>query len=187
LVPDFDGRVQFACCDLLAMPFREQFDGTFSTASFHWVRDHEALFRGLYGALKPDGWLCAQCGGGKNLDRLLARVHALMATEPYARYFAGYQSPWEYADAETTSERLRRAGFDRIQSSLEEAPTKFPNAQEFQRFVESVILRNHLECLPDPSLRQSFLAHLTALAAADDPPFLLDYWRLNLEGRRPSH
>jgi trans-aconitate methyltransferase len=186
LVPDFSGRVEFACCDLLSMPFREQFDGIFSTASFHWVRDHDALFRGLYRALKPGGWLCAQCGGGKVLERLLSRVAQLMSAEPYAEHFAGYMSPWEFSNAETTAGRLRRAGFEQIETSLEEAPTTFPNAQEFQQFVESVILRNHLERVPDTDLRQSFLVNLTAQAAADDPPFLLDYWRLNLQGKRPS-
>lgn len=186
LASDFGGRVEFLCGDVLAMPFRAHFDGIFSTASFHWVLDHDALFRRLYGALKPGGWLCAQCGGGKNIGRLLARVDALIATEPYAKHFAGYQFPWEYADAKTTADRLRRAGFEQIETSLEEAPTTFPNAQEFQQFVESVILRNHLERLPDPGLRQPFLAKLTAQAAADKPPFLIDYWRLNLQGRRPS-
>jgi trans-aconitate 2-methyltransferase len=65
LAPDFGKRVEFVCCDLLAMPFHERFDGIFSTASFHWVRDHAALFRGLYAALRPGGWLVAQCSGGK--------------------------------------------------------------------------------------------------------------------------
>jgi len=186
LEPDFGGRVEFTCCDLLSMPFEQEFDGIFSTASFHWVRDHDALFRNLYRALRPSGWLCAQCGGGKNLARLLSRVEKLMATPPYAQHFAGYRSPWEYADAETAAARLRRAGFERIETSLEEAPTKFPNAQEFQQFVESVILRNHLERIPESQLRKQFLAELTRQAADDDPPFLLDYWRLNLQARRPG-
>jgi trans-aconitate 2-methyltransferase len=184
LQPDFRDRVEFACCDLLALPFEREFDGIFSTASFHWVRDHERLFQNLYRALRPGGWLCAQCGGGRNLDRLLSRVRALMATPPYEKYFGGYKSPWEYSDAETAAARLRHAGFEQIETSLEEAPTKFVNEQEFQQFVESVILRNHLERMPDPAVRQQFLAQLTQRSAADDPPYLLDYVRLNLQARR---
>jgi trans-aconitate 2-methyltransferase len=185
LQADFGDRVEFACCDLLDLPFEQQFDGIFSTASFHWVRDHERLFQNLYRALRPGGWLCAQCGGGKNLDRLLARVQALLATPPYENYFVGYQSPWEYSDSETASARLRQAGFEQTETGLEEAPTKFANAQEFQQFIESVILRSHLERIPDAAMRQQFLAQLTQRCAADDPPFLLDYWRLNLQGKRP--
>jgi trans-aconitate 2-methyltransferase len=184
LEPDFGSRVEFVCCDLLDLPFEREFDGIFSTASFHWVLDHDRLFRNLYRVLRPGGWLWAQCGGGKNLARLLARVDALISAPPYAKYFAGYQFPWEYSDAETTATRLRRAGFEQIETSLEEAPTKFPSAAEFQQFVESVILRHHLQRIPDDAVRRQFLAELTRQSATDDPPFLLDYWRLNLQGKK---
>ncbi|HEV3221217.1 MAG TPA: methyltransferase domain-containing protein [Candidatus Acidoferrales bacterium] len=186
LEPDFGGRVEFVCCDLLDMPFERRFDGIFSTASFHWVLDHDRLFRSLHRGLRPGAWLCAQCGGGSNLARLLGRVHTLIIAQPFAQYFAGYTFPWEFSDAETAASRMRRAGFEEIETSLEEAPTKFPNAQEFQQFVETVVLRNHLDRIPDRALRGQFLAELTRQAAADNPPFLLDYWRLNLQGRKPG-
>jgi len=186
LVPDFGDRVEFVCGDFLNMTFDAQFDGIFSTASFHWVLDHDRLFQNLYRALRPGGWLCAQCGGGRNIARLLARVEALITTDPYCDYFAAYQFPWEFSNAETAAGRLRRAGFEQIETSLENTPTTFPNAQEFQEFVESVILRNHLQHIPEPDRRKQFLAELTRQAAADNPPFLLDYVRLNLQGRRPG-
>jgi trans-aconitate 2-methyltransferase len=63
------------------------------------------------------------------------------------------------------------AGFEEVETSLEEAPTKFSNAQEFQQFVESVILRNHLDRIPDRALRDQFLAELTRQAASDNPAF----------------
>jgi hypothetical protein len=44
-------------------------------------------------------------------------------------------------------------------------------------------LRQHLENIPSENLRAEFMAALTEQAAADDPPFSLDYWRLNLHGR----
>jgi len=184
LEPDFAGRVEFVGCDLLDLPFDSEFDGIFSTASFHWVLDHERLFQKLHRALRPGGWLIAQCGGAHNLDRLLQRVHRLMHSPAYAQSFAGFPFPWEFADAETGADRLRRAGFVEIETSLEEAPTSFPNAPEYQQFVESVILRQHLLRIPQASVRQQFLTELTDQAAADDPPFTLDYWRLNLQGRK---
>jgi trans-aconitate methyltransferase len=184
LKPDYGDRVEFVRCDLLEMPFDQCFHGIFSTASFHWVRDHEALFRVLYRALRTGGWLCAQCGGSGNLSLFLSRVEALMRQTPFTRYFDGYPSPWEYSDAETAATRLRRAGFEQVDTSLEETPTQFPDAQTFQQFVGSVILLRHLERLPGPELRGEFLAALTRQAAGDTPAFLLDYWRLNLQARR---
>src|SRR3954466_5938804 len=38
-------------------------DIVFSTATFHWIADHDALFASLRQALRPDGRLVAQCGG----------------------------------------------------------------------------------------------------------------------------
>jgi hypothetical protein len=35
-------------------------------------------------------------------------------------------------------------------------------------------------------MRQQFMGEIAALAAKTDPPFELDYWRLNLVGRKPD-
>ena len=185
LTPDFGDRVEFVLCDFLHMPFEARFDGIFSTASFHWMRDHEALFRGLYRALRPGGWLCTQCGGARNLDRFLGRVQALMATPAFSPSFRDFVSPWEFSDATTAAARLKHAGFEAIETGLEEAPTQFSTAQEFQQFVGNVILHRHLERLRTAELRESFLSTLTSQSAKDDPPLLLDYWRLNLQARKP--
>jgi len=186
LEPDFRGRVEFVRCDLLELPFDCEFDGIFSTASFHWVLDHDRLFRNLYRALKPGGWLVAQCGGGKNIARLLDRAERLIESSTYEHYFAGYRFPWEFSDAETAARRLNEAGFQQIETNLEEAPTKFPNASEFHQFVENVIMRHHLGKIPGSSARQRFMTELTSEFANDDPAFLIDYVRLNLKARRPE-
>lgn len=184
LEPDFGGRVEFVCGDLVEIPFERRFDGIFSAASFHWVLDHDRLFRSLHRALRPGGWLRAQCGGRNNLQRFLARVNRLTTTQRYIQYFEGFSGPWEFSDAKTAAARMGSAGFEEIETSIEEAPTQFPNGQEFRRFVESVVLRHHLERIPERELRDEFLDDVTREAASDDPAFLLDYWRLNLRGRR---
>jgi len=184
LEADFCGRVEFVRCDFLDLTFDREFDGIFSTASFHWVLDHDRLFRNLHRALKPLGWLVAQCGGGKNIARLLARAEKLMARPEYKAYFSGYESPWEYSDAEIAATRLKNAGFDQIETSLEEAPTQFAGAPEFHQFVENVILRHHLQRIPEASVREEFMAKLTGDFANDDPPFLIDYVRLNMKAQQ---
>lgn len=186
LTPDFGDRVEFVLCDFLHMPFEARFDGIFSTASFHWVRDHEALFRILCRALRPGGWLCAQCGGAGNIHRFLTRAQALMASPAYSPFFHDFESPWELSDASTAATRLKHAGFEAIEASLEEAPTQFSTPQEFQQFVANVILHRQLERLPTAELRESFLSAVTSQSAKDDPPLLLDYWRLNLQARKPG-
>lgn len=186
LVPRFHRQVGLVRADLAQLPFSESFDGVFSTAAFHWVPDHPRLFNSLKRSLKPGGWLIAQCGGGPNIARLLRRASVLMATEPYATYFSGWKDTKEFADAETTTERLLAAGFIDIHTSLEPAPTVLAGADEFHEFVTSVNLRAHLARLPKGSLRTGFVDALTEQAEMDDPPFMLDYCRLNIQARRPK-
>jgi SAM-dependent methyltransferase len=185
LLPQFDGRVSFLQADLAELQLDGVADVVFSTATFHWVLDHPRLFRALYMALKPGGRLHAQCGGGPNLAHVLERASRIMAMPPFAPHFVGWSGPWEFADPDTTLWRLGEAGFEDIATSLEAAPVVFGTAEEYRSFVETVIFRVHLERLP-PGLRAPFLDQLVDAARAEDPPFSLDYWRLNLSATRPA-
>lgn len=177
-------HVRFVHADAAALPFAGAAAAIFSTATFHWVLDHDRLFASLFTALAPGGRLVAQCGGGPNLDRIHERCVVLMREPGFAPYFSRWTAPWEFADAETTARRLHRAGFADIRTWLEPSPVVQPDAGAYREFVEHVICRPHLACLPEPSARAQFLDRLTDAAAADTPPFELDYWRLNIEARR---
>lgn len=186
LRPRFGDRVSFVQSDLLTLGLPEPVDAVFSTATFHWIGNHEALFARLFALLRPGGRLVAQCGGGPNLAKLMARFAALTTEPPYRDAFAGWDGPWLFADDAETAKRLAGAGFDQIDTSLEEAPTSMADAPTYRDFLETVILRSHLERIPGERDRDALLDQLTALAAADPAPFHLDYWRLNLSGRRPE-
>ena len=168
------------CANLTALPFHAAFDVVFSTATFHWVRDHDRLFRELRGALRKGGRLEAQCGGGPNLASIHARADALAADSRFRAYFADWEEPWRFASAEETEIVLRRAGFTRCRCWLEHAPTPFPSRERFAAFLDSVVMRPYLTRIPDPQLRHLFLAMMVDAAARDDPPLTLDYWRLNI-------
>ena len=179
----FGSRVSLVAADLLHLPFARAFDGVVSAAAFHWVLDHDRLFVNLRQVLIAGGWLEAQCGGGPNLARLRRRADALAATVKFAPFFAGFREPWLYQDAEAAAATLRRAGFVDVETSIEPALTVLENAGQYIEFVRNIILREHLQRLPSEDLCDAFMAELAKQAGADDPPFSLDYWRLNLRGR----
>jgi trans-aconitate methyltransferase len=169
--------------DATAMPFPAGvFDAVFSTATFHWISDHETLFAETYRVLRRGGRLVAQAGGGRNLGTLYTRTAALARGE-LAGFFTGWQDPWTFAGVDDTRARLERAGFHDVDVSLEPAPTSFPNAERYAAFVSTVCLRHHLHRLPEGK-RALFVERLTALAAADQPSYTLDYWRLNIDARK---
>jgi len=185
LRPEFGGRISFVRVELPMMPFRAWADLVFSTATFHWIRDHATLFREILRSLRPGGRLFAQCGGGPNLVGARRLADDVMRREPFAAYFRDWSGVWEYSTAELAAERLHTAGFTDVITSLEAAPTTLADEASYREFVTTVIYNTHLERLPDARLRAGFIDQVTELAAAQDPPLTLDYWRLNLEGRRP--
>src|SRR3954471_24568760 len=48
--------------DLLDLALERPVDAVLSTATFHWIADHDRLFAALHAALRPGGRLVAQCG-----------------------------------------------------------------------------------------------------------------------------
>ena len=179
-----DRSVALVRADATRLPFAGALDAVFSTATFHWVLDHDALFASIFSALRPGGRLVAQCGGGANLARARERAGGLMRAAEFAPWFADWRSPWNYATPEETTARLRAAGFVEVSADLESAPATFPDVVAFRAFTTTVILRPYLARLPEE--RRAAFAHAFAeLAARDEPPLTLDYWRLNISARRP--
>lgn len=178
------GPVLVVQADAVALPFGpDTVDAVFSTATFHWVPDHPRLFAELHRVLRSGGRLVSQAGGGPNLERLYTRASALAEDPAYAGFFAGWRDPWTFAGEHDTRERLARAGFTGISVWLESTPTPLGGAAAYGEFVSTVCLRHQLHRLPEHQ-RAGYVARLTDLAAADDPAFTLDYWRLNIDGRK---
>src|SRR5262249_29788652 len=137
-------------------------------------------------ALRPGGWLHAQCGGGPNLSRLRERMRELAHTAQFAPHLGDLAEPWLFQDAEGMKQTLIRAGFINIETSVEVAPTVMESREQYVEFLRTVIVRTYVERLAEESLRSRYLKNLADLAAKDDPPFSLDYWRLNLTANVPE-
>src|SRR4051812_18274863 len=89
----------------------ERVDVVFSTATFHWIADHHALFRSLRGVLRDGGRFVAQCGGAGNVASVHGAAEEAGALAPFARHFAGWRGPWNFASPQDTERRLHDAGF----------------------------------------------------------------------------
>jgi trans-aconitate 2-methyltransferase len=186
LRPEFGERAQFVAADLIDLPFLGVFDGIFSTASFHWVLDHDTLFRNLFAVLRPGGWLHAQCGRGSNLARLRQHVRVLSKTADYSRWLREFPEPWFFSDADSAASGLRSAGFEEVLAGLEAATIIVASAEVFKGYLRTFILHRHLDLLPTELLRETFVEELTRISALEDPQWTLDYTRLNLRARKPE-
>src|SRR4051794_5240033 len=64
----FGDRIEYVVADLgQPLPVDGLVHAVVSTATFHWVPDHDALFANLARVLAPGGRLVAQCGGVGNI------------------------------------------------------------------------------------------------------------------------
>lgn len=186
LEPLYPGHTEYVQRSLELIDFEQLADLAFSNAAFHWIPDHPKLFGAIFRALKPGAWLIAQCGGGPNILSVRQRAQKLMDAEPFRPYFAGWHGPWEFASPETTRDRLTAAGFTEVATSSFPVPVVQTTYDRCRDYLENVILGTHLERIPLPHLRATFLDALAEQFTADDPPCVFDYWRVNLRGKRPS-
>jgi trans-aconitate 2-methyltransferase len=169
----FGDRATFAVADLgrpFTLPDDVRVDAILSTATFHWVPDHDALFRTLAAVLRPGGRLVAQCGGAGNI----ASVKAVLAT-----IGDGWAGDPHYETPEATVERLRRAGFVDVRTWLNPEPTRFEPGEPLETFLRTVILGAHVDRLP-PGERDGFVHEV----ASRLPEPVIDYVRLNILATR---
>jgi trans-aconitate 2-methyltransferase len=170
LGPDADIRR----ADLLELEVEEPLDAILSTATFHWIADHERLFARLHDVLRPGGRLLAQCGGEGNIDVLRGVAHAILEREPYAAHFRDWRPPWLYAGPDVTQERLLAAGFASAECWLAPAPQE---PDDPRAFLATIVLGPHVQKLPE-ELREPFMD--TVLSELGEP-VVVDYVRLNID------
>jgi trans-aconitate 2-methyltransferase len=166
--------VEIRQLDLLELESPEPLDAVISTATFHWILDHDRLFRRLHAALRSGGRLVAQSGGEGNILALRAKAAAVLAREPYAKHFEGWRPPWHYPSAEQTRARLLAAGFASADCWLTPAPSEPEQPREF---LSTIVLGPHVQRLPE-DLREAFMDEV--LAAVGEP-VVIDYVRLNID------
>jgi trans-aconitate 2-methyltransferase len=169
-----DGAEVFVA-DLLELDVEPPVDAILSTATFHWIADHDRLFTRLRGALVPGGRLVAQCGGAGNVAAIADAARRVGEREPA---LAGWGGPWNFQSPADTEARLRRLGWVDVWT------WSFPvrvEPDEPREYFATVVLGTHLDRL-EPDRREPFVD--AVLAELDEP--VVEYIRLNILARRPS-
>jgi trans-aconitate 2-methyltransferase len=163
-------RVVYVHADLgRPLPLDAPVDAVLSTATFHWVRHHDALFSHLAAVLRPGGPLVAQCGGAGNVASVLSVLAELGESNDVAHF----------ATPEETVRRLRHSGFADVWAWLQPEPATFVSDGDLETFLATVVLRSHLDGLAEPE-RSQFVHRV----AERLPERRIDYVRLNILARR---
>lgn len=167
--------VELLLCDLTSLDLHgRKVDAILSTATFHWISDHELLFKALRDALRTGGRLVAQCGGTGNVAELHAALAAVGEREPFAARLGGWAGPWNFVSPERTAERLRAAGFADVRAWLVRRPAPYEHLRDWLRVNA---LSAHVARLP-AELREPYI---DAVAAELGPQPRISYVRLNID------
>lgn len=159
-----DPRVSFVRADLGApLPVERPVDAVMSTSTFHWVRDHGALFAHLAAALRPGGRLSAECGGAGNIASVVAALRTAGRTD----------SPWTFAAPDETRALLTAAGFSAADTWLTDDPISL-EPLGLEAYLRTVVLGSHIE-----GLDAAGADALVAQVAAALPAPVIDYVRLH--------
>jgi trans-aconitate 2-methyltransferase len=167
----FGDRVSYLVADLgRPLPLPQPVDAILSTATFHWIADHDALFRNLAAVLRPGGRLTAQCGGAGNIESVLRAVETVGD---------GWRGPHRFETPAATRARLEAAGFSEIDCRLVRETVELERGEPLETYLATIVLGAHLERLP-PTEREGFVR-----AVADRLPApVLDYVRLDIDAVR---
>jgi trans-aconitate 2-methyltransferase len=149
-------------------------DAVLSTATFHWLPDHDRLFARVHAVLRPGGRLVAQCGGEGNTAELVAATRDVGAREPFAPHLADWAGPWNFAGPDETARRLRAAGFSDVRTGLVERTAPY---DDLRAWLRTNALTAHTARLPAP-LQESYV---DAVAERLGPDPTITYIRLNLD------
>jgi trans-aconitate 2-methyltransferase len=167
-----DERVELLVADLTRpLPIDPPVDAVLSTATFHWILDHDALFANLASALRPGGQLVAQCGGFGNIASIETALRDM------GEDLAGRK---HYATPATTRARLLAAGFADIETWLHDEPTELAS-EDLEPYLATICLGDHVESMPDDE-RARFVHEV----ANRLPGPRIDYVRLNISARRAA-
>ncbi|HKB51191.1 MAG TPA: methyltransferase domain-containing protein [Solirubrobacterales bacterium] len=166
----------YLVADLSELEVDQPVDLIFSTATFHWILDHDRLFKRLRAALAPGGRLVAQCGGQGNVAEHAKAIATVAALPRFASHMNRMTGMWNFAGPEETEQRLLAAGFSSARCWLEPKPV---SPAEPLEFTSTVTLGPLLAQLPE-ELRRPFAE---AVLDESPKPLTLDYVRLNIEAR----
>ena len=170
-------RADYLVTDLAELEVERPVDAIFSTATFHWLPDHDRLFSRLHAAIRPGGSLVAQCGGAGNVAEHARNIVAVATRLEFAEHFKDMAIMWNFATPEETEERLSRAGFQDVNCWLENKPVQ---PEDPYAFTTTVTMGPHLARLPEENRR----AFAEAVLELEGDPLTLNYVRLNIDAHR---
>ncbi|MDX1808407.1 MAG: methyltransferase domain-containing protein [Sulfurospirillaceae bacterium] len=167
------------------LKFDSEFDLIFSNAALHWVKDHDAVVRGIYKALKPGGKILLQMGGKGNAFEVFKALE--FVKKEYVPYFKDFISPYTFHCDTYYIELLRNIGFESFDATLIPKEMVHQNIDDFKGWLETTWFP-FLDCVPkvkrETFLNQWIQTYLDLTSLHDQGPISVSMIRLEVTAQK---
>ena len=167
--------------DAQQLPFDAEFDGVFSNAVLHWIRNADAVIAGVFRALKPGGRFVGEFGGHTNIAAISVALRAVLP-----KYGIDAPADWYYPTPREYGGRLDRAGFLVEDIALVPRPTPLPTGMAgwLETFRGTIL--NALAGDARERAKQELIELLRPSLCDERGQWTADYVRLRFAARKPS-
>ena len=158
------------------LPYASLFDGVFSNAVLHWVKDARIAVQNIAKVLKPGGRFVCEFGGEGNAYHLVSAMEEVFANYPD---FGVFDNPWYFPSVEAYKSLLESEGFDVEYIEIIPRPTPMDDISNwldiFSNGVTSNLTQEQFEVFKKESTK------ILKTKIYSEEGWMLDYKRLRVK------
>jgi trans-aconitate 2-methyltransferase len=180
-------NLHFLLHDINALDWSEEFDVIFSSATIHWIVDHERLLRNISRSLRPGGLARLSFAGEGNCAQLIAVVREAVSSTAFCKYFQGFRWPWFMPAVADYQALAERSGFGEVQVWGENADHWFANAESMIQWIDQPSLVPFLARVADQdkaAFRQFVITRMLERTQAADGRCFETFRRIHVRARK---
>ncbi|KAB8329914.1 methyltransferase domain-containing protein [Scytonema tolypothrichoides VB-61278] len=121
-------QLDFDVVDARKLAYTEKFDGIFSNAVLHWIKEAEEVVVGINRALKPGGRFVAEFGGKGNVNAIITAIFNALQKAGYPTDTA--LNPWYFPSIGEYGSLLEKHGFQLTYATLFERLTPLEDGEQ---------------------------------------------------------
>ncbi len=157
--------------------FENQFDGVFSNAVLHWIKDSEIVIKNVNKALKKGGRFVAEFGGNTNAKNIVDGMKEAFKRNPD---FGEFKDPWYFPTTQEYKEILEVNGFTVEYIELIPRPTPMDDMINWLDIFANGLVE-HLNDVQKEKFKQDAVKIMKAKLYTKEKGWMLDYVRLRVK------
>jgi len=174
-------QIEFLLADAHDFEIDQPFDGVFSNAALHWIKDPDKVVACISRSLIQKGRMAVEFGGQGNVR------HLSTAIETVAQSFLGetVPHPWYYPGIAEFASILERHGLEVIQAAMIDRPTPLEGDDGLRNWVR-MFGQHWLSRIPSAQ-HDAFFQQIEEIAHPNlhrDSVWFADYRRIRMLARK---